>query len=146
MLVETADEKSNYWTAPGDTHLVVELTIDMVGQPGEIAGAGDVYLSFNSVFDGLSPSTSSDCDWNCLIGARADSLAMNITDDNCPMSGMVVFTGTMDMVCPSPLPSYNNDWDATEMFNNGDVTWHIEHETLYWDCDGYCSWYLGYWQ
>lgn len=144
ILIDTATAKSGYTTVPGDTHFVVSITCDITGEPGEIAGAGNVSIGFHATSTGLSPGTSSDCEWSCEIAASADGLSMNITDDNCPTSGVIDYFGPMIMNCPWPLPSYNNTWEATETFNDGGVSWRIENETYYWIADGYCAWYLDY--
>jgi hypothetical protein len=144
VLVDTSFEKSGYSTAPGDTHFVVHMTCDVTGEPGEIAGAGNVSISFDATSSGLTPSVSSDCDWNCDITASADDLPMNITDDNCPTSGVIDFVASMVMICPSPLPSYSNSWEATETYSDGAVSWRIENESHYWNADGTCTWYIDY--
>lgn len=144
LLIDTATAGKAAATAAGDTLYTAQLTLDIVGTAGEIDGGGDVTISFNSVNEGLPPGLSSDCDWNTILNGTATGLTINLTTDNCPTAGNILYSGTMVMACPSPLPSYSNTWTARETFADGEVSWHIENESYYWDSDGYCSWYLMY--
>jgi len=144
VLIDTAVAKSSGTLAEGDTLFTIDCLADMSGEPGAIAAAGDVVISCTATFSGLPPGMSSDCEWNGDLTATGEGLPINITIDNCPRSGVINYSGTMVMDCPSPVPSYSNTWSAGETYSNGSVTWHIENETKYWDTQGYCIWYLDY--
>jgi len=142
LLLDTSAVKIACDLAQGDTLTKINLTCDVIGAAGQIAGAGDVTISIGGTFHGLPPGMSSDCDWNANFTVTGNNLPINLDIDNCPQSGEIIYSGTMVMACPAPIPSYSNSWTAKQTFNDGSVSWHIENENNYWDTDGYCMWYL----
>jgi hypothetical protein len=145
VLIDTSLTRASYPLAAGDTLYELHLLVDMVGDPGEIAGAGDVVIDISCTTQGLPPGMSSECQWECDFTGTGEDLTINIRDDTCPTSGHIDYSGESVLSCPPPAPSFSNAWEATQAFDNGTVTWHIENESHYWDTDGYCNWYLSYW-
>lgn len=144
VLVDTATEAKSHidQSAPGDTLLTIDCLVTITGDPGQIAGLGDVTINLSGSVEGMPPGMSSDCDWNNDFDYVGTDLLINLTTDNCPTSGEIVYTGVMVLACPPPLPSYSNTWYARQTFDSGDVSWYIENENYYWEESGYCSWYL----
>jgi hypothetical protein len=140
ILVDTATTKS----APGDTLYTINFTIDITGAAGQIAAYGDVTINLVSTNTGLPPGMSSDCEISVGFTATGVNLLMNISQDNCPTSGQITYIGHNIMTCPSPLPSFSNNWQILQTFTAGNVTLHFENDNFYWDDDGYCIWYLLY--
>lgn len=144
ILIDTTTAKDAAIPADGDTLAEVYLTMKMTGDPGEIAGAGDVVVSVWPSFGGLQPALGGQCEGSGGFTAIGDKLSMNLTNDDCPSSGEMFYIGTASITCPAPLPSYSERWTVNETFNNGNVALHVENDTHYWDDDGYCMWYLNY--
>jgi hypothetical protein len=122
-----------------DTAILRQFFVNVAGQPGEIAGRGDVTASGNAYL-----STSSEyiykkipaCNFELDMTATISNLSLNIANVmlyGCPTSGSVSYSGTVTLECTGDIAFTNTDnWTMTETFSVESISYVVENSTHRW--------------
>ena len=111
----------------------------------EIDGAGGVTAIFE--YSDLSQLGTTTCAGNLDFDVTFTDLILD--DDvlfdaegemNCPQSGTLGYTGSMNLVCSGVEPaSVTGNWSVSETFNNGSVAASVTHGDKVWSTTGECG-------
>ncbi len=139
------------WNLVDADSLWIAQNATFVGQPGAIAGRGDIIANGTGAIHGASEEHvgPDSAGYNCTFGfdltGSWNQIAMNLFAvmelDGCPSSGSIVHNGSLSADCVNETDTvqFNGHWMASLTFDNGTETGVFENETTRWTVTRECG-------